>query len=689
MPVIPEFENDVAAQPTPPVQADPAGFARKGEAMARGFGQLSAQQAEFSQRYIDAKRMANAADIANGAQKQLQGIADTWSRVPDRQKGLAGYDDAVAKLKPQILNSITDPFLKATVEDHFDKADIYHRTNVGTATFNLERSASVGDAVNQLTDLGHQYAQIGRGGVSNPTADAELRRHVVESAEGVITARVQGGLIDGAQGAEMLKTFRAHADYADAYRDIDDNPAAALEKLNDPANYSNMDELTRGRLIARAENKSQSVDALTKGSVAQRFSDNLASIGSTGQPASALSEDEIRTAFPERAPEMIRQLQLAGGVYQATQTTGLTSLQQDQALLDKWSPKGPGFEDQASAQGVLQKALDTKYKALSNDPAAYVLSASPETGALFALAAKDPTQTGAALSALDAAYDKLGMPADRRPLLTHDAAQGLATGLMSAPEQAPAKMQALESQYGTAWPRVWRQLVTDGKLPGAFQAIPTLDNQRDGALIARWVGQVPSGKSGADLLGEKTTNEIKNAVRADPGVQQFISSLSRSGSSVAQTGTVLDAIDSLAFAKSYFDHDPQAAKNAVSSFVSKWDFMPNGGGRVPADRFSDVQTNARSTLDKLALSQIAVPDIFGKRGEPSAEEYLDQVKAAPTWVTSPNADALLLMDPYGRFVRDKKGQFVTVPFDRASASSPNWWQSMLGGAMQPAAGAKQ
>ena len=60
----------------------------------------------------------------------------------------------------------------------------------------------------------------------------------------------------------------------------------------------------------------------------------------------------------------------------------------------------------------------------------------------------------------------------------------------------------------------------------------------------------------------------------------------------------------------------------------------------------------------------AVPSIFGKPGQASPQEYVNTLRANPTWITSPKADALWLVDNGGRIVRDQAGKPVAVPFDQ-------------------------
>lgn len=660
MPTVPEFAPEITAPESPELaQASPQAFAHTGATLAQGAGQLSDQMAEFNQRYTEARRLSNAADSMVSLNSALTSAAEQRSLIPDHRQAVASFNADADALQKQQIDPISDPFTKTLVQQEFDRARALHEANVGSASLHLEVGKDVGTLDQQLTQvLPHQYAQA--------TSDAQ-RQQIIDLARSSIDARIKGGYITGDQGTERLTAFLKRADYADAYRDIDADPAAALEKLENPANYPNMDELSRARMISHAESKSRGQEAGMLGDLRARYEDNLASIEATGEPVSPLSADDIRKAFPDQADGMLAKLALAGNLYRARSSIALTSLADDRALLDKWTPKGAGFEDQEKAQGALQTAMAEKWQAVQKDPAAYVLQASSDIAAKFRAAQQDPKQTAAAVGALNAAYDKMGVPNEMRNVLPAPTAQNLVQSIEANPEQAPATMRAMAQQWGGAWPQVWRDLTTAGKLPPAYQAVASLDNQGDGALLARWLGQASQGKKADDVLGEKNVNNIKNTVRNDPDVQAYLASLSRSGASMSQVSAVADAIDSLAFAKSYFNRDPEAAQNAISSFTGKYEFMPQGGARVPRDKFDDVSTRTAQTLGGLALSKIAVPSVYGQPGMPKPQEFLELLKASPMWINSPRGDALWLMDPYGRLVRDKKGAPVAVPVNAPGA----------------------
>jgi hypothetical protein len=142
-----------------------------------------------------------------------------------------------------------------------------------------------------------------------------------------------------------------------------------------------------------------------------------------------------------------------------------------------------------------------------------------------------------------------------------------------------------------------------------------------------------------------------------------------SGSSPEQIKAVTNSIVQLAYGNAVFGGMPisDAAIEAKSAFTANYEYL--GAARIPTDKYDAVQGNAAHLLATLDDKAIALPAIIGKPNMPTAEEYIDTLKAAPTWITSPRGDALQLMDMGGRLVRDHRGHPITVPFN-APPSAP-------------------
>lgn len=323
----------------------------------------------------------------------------------------------------------------------------------------------------------------------------------------------------------------------------------------------------------------------------------------------------------------------------------------------------------AGAARQLQAAIEQRNQSLFGtdaDPAQYAASNPAVAAAAAKIDPKDPKTFEAFATATKAVQDHLGVPPDQQHVLSRGQALAQVDQLSKSPD-ITGTMQQLEQSSGAGWPAVYRDLVTLGKMPPQYQAIPTLESH-DGQMLGRWLNELPKDKGVDDLLGagpdgKPMSTSIKDAVRNDPSVQALSNSLSHSGASAGQVSDVISSIDNLAYAKAFYDRDPKAAQNAVTAFTGKFEFMPNGGARVPTAIFDKVSDAAHQTVTALDPKHIDIPAIYGQLGMPGRDEYLDMIKANPTWITAPTGDGLMLMDPYGRFVRDTAGQVVTVPFN--------------------------
>ncbi len=110
-------------------------------------------------------------------------------------------------------------------------------------------------------------------------------------------------------------------------------------------------------------------------------------------------------------------------------------------------------------------------------------------------------------------------------------------------------------------------------------------------------------------------------MRFDPEVKNYVQSIQKSGASADQVQGIVNSVETLALAKrgaGEAGDSASAASAAVKSFFGKFDYLPNGGARVPAKSFDAVTANAQATIDGLALDHIAVPQRFGQPGQPEA-----------------------------------------------------------------------
>lgn len=333
------------------------------------------------------------------------------------------------------------------------------------------------------------------------------------------------------------------------------------------------------------------------------------------------------------------------------------------------TPGPDQFADQSRLYQKMIAATQTYVKQLTEDPAGTIVGKDQNLTNMLNTGIKDPSKLGPYIDAINARQDLLEVPEANRAILPANVATSFAAQITSNPAAAPDAISSLEQKTGSYWPQVYHSLVTQGGLPANYQAITHLNDdpstKKDAYELSRWMAEDTKGKDTSTLVGgAKVETSIKNTIEATPEVQNLIDSLRQSGQSMDQVKGTMDAMNSLAYAKTYYNRDPLAAQNAAAAFTGKYQFMEYGHARVPTTQFDAVNTNAQVLLDNLQKKAVA-PSVYqtdqhGTVMKP--ENYFDWVKNSPTWVTSPNEDALWLKDPQDGWVRDKNGQPLSVQF---------------------------
>lgn len=339
---------------------------------------------------------------------------------------------------------------------------------------------------------------------------------------------------------------------------------------------------------------------------------------------------------------------------------------------------GSDFSDQSRVYTKMVKATHDYYQRLSDDPAGTTMGDDPIMTNLYNNAAKDGTQWNKFVDATWSRQAAVGVPEQLRSALPTQAATTIVSNITQNPQGAPDMLSTLQKQSGPdTWPKIYHSLVAQGGLPPEYQMVTalnsTLDGKKDAYLLSQWMGDETKGKTAADLLGgPKAETDIKSAINSDTAIQRLKTSLIQSGQPKDQVEGTMNAIYSLAYAKSYYNRDPQAAINAAKSITSQYDFMDRGQARIPAQNSQAINLGAQQALDN--IEKIATPasiysdQLHGTVTKP--ENYYSWVKNAPTWVTSPGEDAIWLKDGEDRWVRDKKGQIVSVPFNYTTPQTP-------------------
>lgn len=542
-------------------------------------------------------------------------------------------------------------------------------------------------------------------GVINSNLKSALGATDEGTISGLLTS--SGDAVDGALGKQYVSALEAEkikkslpGTFAEqrAAMIVGTNPTMA-EKLLKPSGTADdgapvfgktgtwidfLDPAKRSALYDQAQRKIGENVAIQRGDVERRVQDGLAALDD-GQPAPFLpSHAEVAAIYPKDPGKaaavngMIDDARQVGGYLSKLPGMSADEIEQATQALGPDSSK-PGYADKAKAYTSWIKAVGAWGQQMTKDPAATVMGGNADIRAKFDAVQQDPSKFSDYANATLSLQERQGVPSGSQHVLPVANVKAITTDIENDPEKAPVKIKTLESQYGSSWNSIWRDLTTTkGGLSPSFQAVGTLDDEGQAALLARGLAeQGKTGKSLYDLLPPKSKaglTGIDTNIEADPSVRTFLSSLSHSGASAQMQTDILGAIKTLSYANVvYAGKDPStAASLAIEAFTGKYDFSLPGSPRVPKDIAPAVSLNARGVLSGLDGDKIAVPQLFGQQGMPKADEYLRVVKSSPTWITSPQADSLWLMDPYGRLVRDKSGNPISVPFKGATIGASQW-----------------
>ncbi len=431
MPVIPTFET----QGTPQIgsrvaEIDPGVAGAPGAALAQAGAQVQGVAQQFQQRYVEARRQATAADLVAGASKQLGDLQFKYSKIPDREAAYNGFTADAAALRQTTLDGISDPLIKAHVQDRLGQEAVIRGLDTQNAAFQLESSARRGDLDTRL----NQYAQ------SAATATNDLlRAKITDDAHADIAGSVAAGWLHPEEGAQHKLQFTSRVQQIAAEQERnavltsrDPDAARAFEKkINDPASFPGLLPQVREQLGYRAENlayrieaederRKREAEAIAIGRAKDLYTNEASAIDARGvgvMPPGVVRHQLVAAYGPEQGKALSDDLDQRAMAYNDFQKVALTSPAEDQAVLGKYAQPSGAFNPQKSQEGQqILRAIAAKEQGLAKDPAGYVQSSSPQIAALFQ-AAKDPAKLSAAVAAQDAAFDRLGVSPENRTVL--------------------------------------------------------------------------------------------------------------------------------------------------------------------------------------------------------------------------------------------------------------------------------
>lgn len=423
--------------------------------------------------------------------------------------------------------------------------------------------------------------------------------------------------------------------------------------------------------------------------LAQQIKDDLASVQTTGQglPPETINRDRIATMLGENhAAEWEADRARAQRVFEVVDGAQTLPEAAIRARLDAMAPVPgtAGYADDLKAYHAAQAAVGQIITARRKDVAA-AADAFPFVQQARSAAAADaqanpgsgPAGVQSVISARLAAQDQMRVPGSQQRPLTHAEVATTVESITGPDAQQGSirdRLNGLAAQYGEHWPRVFGQLVTDGKLPGAYQVLAQMTEptqrvaadqlQRGLALVAQkggWAKLRDGEESG-------TIKRVEDAVTADLIDLRRATTYNTGGD--ALYSAVHEAAKVLAYSYVHQNGDVTgAADQAVKNILrERWEIT--GTAVYPKAQAGEVRgamDAVQRSLTPAMLEQVpATPDTAGMTDEARQASWLRAARNGK-WVPNRDTTGLVLMARLfngGMIpVRAADGQPIELRFD--------------------------
>lgn len=384
-----------------------------------------------------------------------------------------------------------------------------------------------------------------------------------------------------------------------------------------------------------------------------KVQDNIASIRDTGKPLYPdLTPSKLATAYtPLQVQKILRMQDRETDFYATRKAVGMASPAQEVALVDAAKPEGEGYAYQMQNRDDLIKAIAAKHAAIAADPSGYVQQEAPEIAQAMRDGFTDPSKMRDAIRQIDGAFDKLGVPAEHREVLSVEQSKALVEQLRSSPPgDIGNTINQMASQYGDAWPRVLGSMVRQGKLPGAYEVVAAVnDPVARGALVE---GLADPEKVKA-AVPKNDTKTIDNTIETDPDLHRLRASFAYAPGGDTKMAEIDQAVKLMAYRLSARGSVDGAVKTAIASITTgKYQFLEDGDyvARVPAGHLRDVEARAGATIDGLKASDLMplADDMGSKLNNGQLQDIaLDRAQRGH-WVTNENETGLIRIGDNGK-----------------------------------------
>lgn len=450
---------------------------------------------------------------------------------------------------------------------------------------------------------------------------------------------------------------------------------AAVEQ---PATFKGMDWEQQEALRNMAETRIKQNEAVFKAQVDATVRDAIAMHKDGIQDPQPIPAATFDRAYGAEGPRMYAEYEKSRAMGADISSFKTQSEGEIMATLERTKPQpGPGYATEDARYATKVQAAQSVLAARKNDPAGYAVQSSESLkGQRAALESPDvpaearPAMTQKYVRESLAEQTRLGVAEPQ--VLTPRQADAIAMRAMKAtkPEDSANLIAGLEAEYGEFFPRVFNQLVKEGKIAGELLIIPNLPSQTAREAVSRLArvkeSDLVQGIEGADQKA------VKEAVTAT--LTEFSKTIPLMTQQSAGTVNAYETtLRKLAYQFMQSGTKPsEAAEQAKAMLLGQYVF--EGTTRFPKSvNVSDAQTAADRMLAK-DLDNIDVPrDLTGARsGTELLTEWRSTVRARPQWFTKQDDGGIELWATGNNGTRyrvTRGGQGVSYTWEELSASN--------------------
>ncbi len=476
---------------------------------------------------------------------------------------------------------------------------------------------------------------------------------------------------------------------------IERSPGAMLKALRQPPGKSgfaaveglNADQRDRAINAAEAEVRRREAEARARAAearqgLAEQEADAFAA-KAAGLPATLPSRNAYVAAYgPDGAKRYAQKSQLFG-VFDVVSAAVLLPPEEGAAAIAEYRPtQQAGAADQAQIAGAAVAMYEQQRKAFEANPAGMLVGRDPELRAALEGATQpgaDPKATQDYVRRVTSAQRAAGIAAPA--VLPEDLAAQYAAALAYDPKN-PAKrtqaLQALQAQWGKAYPQVVRQV-----LPKAEATAQVL------------VGMTPETGRQLDAALADGGRETLSKVVPKADAKNFTEALQTQLGPFART--LRDNSDGLGVYERHFEaaqvlglsmiargESPRAAAEKAARAVINDQFQYEGTARIPTAYGAKAVMAGAEAAQQAAVGpeKLAIASSQWSDTETAQAELKDTIRRGGYWVTNDDGTGLVLMIAHNRgtsAVMRADGRRYEFTFDELqqlgakSAGADLWW----------------